>query len=187
MRKQFMLSMGAAVLAGAVGGALLSPAPLGAVAKEIVELLAGVNQLQQGQRDMQSSIDTKMTEMRTLVQQETDNSNKLDASINGMHENFARYASQQFHAAFRSFQQRGGRVLKCHGVAGTPDEDEPAAGGFAKRAARNRRESYRTLAARESHWRSSSGNAGAPGNMPATDPGMNPAAQRLRRSPRPRS
>ena len=155
MRKQFMLSMGAAVLAGAVGGALLSPAPLGAVAKEIVELLAGVNQLQQGQRDMQSSIDTKMTEMRTLVQQETDNSNKLSGKHQRHAENFARHASEQLHAAFRCLQQRGGRLLKCHGVAGTPDEDEPAARGFAKRAARNRRESYRALAARESHWPSS--------------------------------
>ena len=42
MRRQWVLSMGAAVVAGAIGGALLSPAPLGAVAKEIVELLAGV-------------------------------------------------------------------------------------------------------------------------------------------------
>jgi tol-pal system protein YbgF len=84
MRKQWMLSTAAALIAGAIGGTLLSPAPLGAVAKEIVELLAGVNQLQQGQRDLQSSFDTKMTEMRTLVQQETDNSNKLSAAINGM-------------------------------------------------------------------------------------------------------
>ncbi len=94
MRKQWMLSMGAAVMAGAIGGALLSPAPLGAVAKEIVELLAGVNQLQQGQRDMQSSIDTKMTEMRTLVQQETDNSNKLNGAINGMTKTLQDYAGQ---------------------------------------------------------------------------------------------
>jgi len=76
--------MGAAVLAGAIGGALVSPAPLGAVAKEIVELLADSSQLLQGQRDLQSSLDTKMSEVKTLVQQQAENSNKLAGSIAGM-------------------------------------------------------------------------------------------------------
>jgi tol-pal system protein YbgF len=84
VRKQWMLSMGAALVAGAVGGALVSPSPLGAVAKEIVEIMSGVNSLQQGQRDMQSSLDTRTSELRTLIQQQSDNSGKLAASVNAM-------------------------------------------------------------------------------------------------------
>ena len=84
MRKQWILSAGVAVVAGALGRALVSPTPLGAVAKEIVELLADSSQLLQGQRDMQSSMDTKMSELRTLVQQQSDNSNKLAGSIAAM-------------------------------------------------------------------------------------------------------
>src|ERR1700683_1527949 len=84
VRKQWIFSMGAAVLAGAIGGALVSPAPLGAVAKEIVELLADSSQLLQGQRDLQSSLDTKMSEVKTLVQQQAENSNRLAGSIAGM-------------------------------------------------------------------------------------------------------
>src|ERR1700683_2971746 len=84
MRKQWILSAGVAVVAGALGGALVSPTPLGAVAKEIVDLLADSSQLLQGQRDMQSSMDTKMSELRTLVQQQADNSKKLAGSIAAM-------------------------------------------------------------------------------------------------------
>src|ERR1700683_1624591 len=67
MRKQWILSAGVAVVAGALGGALVSPTPLGAVSKEIVELRADSRQLLQGQRDMQSSMETKMSELLTPV------------------------------------------------------------------------------------------------------------------------
>jgi tol-pal system protein YbgF len=176
MRKQFMLSMGAAVLAGAVGGALLSPAPLGAVAKEIVELLAGVNQLQQGQRDMQSSIDTKMTEMRTLVQQETDNSNKLNASINGMTktlQDMQANNSTQLSAASSSVEGVSSNVTELQGrltkmSQQLADLQNALQGIDAK------------VTALSQPANPTGGQAvvtpGAPGNMPATDPGMNPAA-----------
>ena len=84
MRKQWMLSFGAAIVAGAIGGALVSPQPLGAVAKEIVEIMTGVTSLQQGQRDLQSSFDTRSTELRTLIQQQADNTTKLNNSISAM-------------------------------------------------------------------------------------------------------
>jgi tol-pal system protein YbgF len=76
--------MTAAMTVGAFGGMLLSPAPVGAVAKEMIELLAGVTNLQQGQRDMQSSLDTKFSELRTLVAQQSDNSNKLNNAIGAL-------------------------------------------------------------------------------------------------------
>ena len=50
MRKRWVLFLGASMLAGAVGGTLLGPAPVGAVAREIVELQQSVNQLIQGQK-----------------------------------------------------------------------------------------------------------------------------------------
>jgi tol-pal system protein YbgF len=83
-KRQVVLLMTAAMTVGAFGGMLLSPAPVGAVAKEMIELLAGVTNLQQGQRDMQSSLDTKFSELRTLVAQQSDNSNKLNNAIGAL-------------------------------------------------------------------------------------------------------
>ena len=54
MRARWVIYMGAAMLGGAVGGALLAPAPVGAVAREIVELQSSVNQLIQMQQSMQN-------------------------------------------------------------------------------------------------------------------------------------
>ena len=56
MRKRSMTYVAAAMLAGALGGALLGPAPVGAVAREIVELQQSVNQLIQGQKDLQTAM-----------------------------------------------------------------------------------------------------------------------------------
>ncbi len=84
MKRQIALLLVAAMTMGAIGGMLLSPAPVGAVAKEMIELLAGVNNLQQGQRDMQSAIDTKFSELKTLVAQQTDTSNKVNTAIGAL-------------------------------------------------------------------------------------------------------
>jgi tol-pal system protein YbgF len=83
-KRQIALLLVAAMTVGATGGMLLSPAPVGAVAREMIELLAGVNQLQQGQRDMQSSLDTKFSELRTLVNQQTDSTTKLNTAIGAL-------------------------------------------------------------------------------------------------------
>ena len=176
MRKPFMLSMGAAVLAGAVGGALLSPAPLGAVAKEIVELLTGVNQLQQGQRDMQSSIDTKMTEMRTLVQQETDNSNKLGGAINGMQktlQDMQANNSTQLSAASSSVEGVSSNITELQGRLTKMSQQladlQNALQGIDAKV---------TALGQPANPTGAQG-AVTPGNVagvPATDPGMNPAA-----------
>ncbi len=74
----------AGMFTGAIGGMLLSPAPVGAVAKEMIQLLTGVDNLQQGQRDMQSSIDTKFAELHTLIAQQTDTVNKLNSTIGAL-------------------------------------------------------------------------------------------------------
>jgi tol-pal system protein YbgF len=83
-RKQVVLLLAAAMVAGAVGGTLFSPAPVGAVAKEMIELLTGVNQIQQSQRDMQSSLDTKFTVLKTLIDQQGEATSKLNISIGAL-------------------------------------------------------------------------------------------------------
>ena len=77
MRTRWIVFFGAAMLAGALGGALLGPAPAGAVAREIVELQTGVNQLVQGQQAMQTAITQNDAVERTLIQQSLDAVNKL--------------------------------------------------------------------------------------------------------------
>ena len=69
------------MLAGAMGGALLSPAPAGAVAREIIELQTGVNQLIQGMQTMQTAITQNSAVQRTLIEQSLDAVSKLNANM----------------------------------------------------------------------------------------------------------
>jgi tol-pal system protein YbgF len=82
------------MLAGALGGALLGPAPAGAVAREIIELQTGVNQLIQGQQAMQTAITQNDAVERTLIQQSLDSVNKLDVTMAAVQKN-----TQDFSAA----------------------------------------------------------------------------------------
>ncbi len=72
------------MLAGAVGGALFAPAPVGAVAREIIELQRDVALLLQGQRDLQRSLDEKHAIQKTLIEQSLDSVGKLNTNLNGM-------------------------------------------------------------------------------------------------------
>ena len=69
MRKQTILFFGGAFLAGALGSLLFSPAPVSAVAREIIELQRDVTALLQGQKDITSSIDQKHATIKTLLDQ----------------------------------------------------------------------------------------------------------------------
>lgn len=69
------------MLAGALGGTLLGPAPAGAVAREIIELQTGVNQLITGQQNMQTEITQNSAVQRTLIEQSLDSVNKLNTSM----------------------------------------------------------------------------------------------------------
>jgi tol-pal system protein YbgF len=82
------------MLAGAIGGALLGPAPAGAVAREIIELQNGVNQLIQGQQNMQTEITQNAAVQRTLIEQSLDAVNKLNASMSAVQK-----TTQDFSAA----------------------------------------------------------------------------------------
>jgi tol-pal system protein YbgF len=82
------------MLAGALGGTLLGPAPAGAVAREIIELQTGVTQLIQGQQAMQTAITQNDAVERTLIEQSLDAVNKLNVSMSAVQKN-----TQDFSAA----------------------------------------------------------------------------------------
>ncbi len=84
MRKQWVIYLGVAMLAGALGGTLLAPAPVGAVAREIVELQQSVNQLIQGQMALQTAITENNAVQKTLIEQSLDSVSKLSGSISLM-------------------------------------------------------------------------------------------------------
>ena len=69
------------MLAGAAGGALLAPAPVGAVAREIVELQQGVQQLMQGQKDLKTAIAQESAVQKTLIELSLDSVSKLSGTM----------------------------------------------------------------------------------------------------------
>ena len=94
MRTRWIFFFGAAMLAGALGGTLLGPAPAGAVAREIIELQTGVTQLIQGQQAMQTEITQNNAVERTLIEQSLDAVNKLNVSMSAVQK-----STQDFSAA----------------------------------------------------------------------------------------
>jgi chaperonin cofactor prefoldin len=81
VRTQWLVYLATAMLAGAAGGALLAPAPVGAVAREIVELQQGVQQLMQGQKDLQTAIAQESAVQKTLIELSLDSVNKLSGTM----------------------------------------------------------------------------------------------------------
>ena len=81
MRKRSIAYVAAAMLAGALGGALLGPAPVGAVAREIVELQQSVNQIIQGQKDLQTAMAQNAAVDKTLMEQSMDTVNKMTGTM----------------------------------------------------------------------------------------------------------
>ncbi|MBI3406387.1 MAG: tol-pal system protein YbgF [Acidobacteria bacterium] len=79
-KTRWMVMTGASVLAGAFLGALLAPVPLGAVAKEIIQLQQDVTRLLQAQRDLQRAVDEKHAVLKTLVEQSLDAVNRVSTS-----------------------------------------------------------------------------------------------------------
>jgi tol-pal system protein YbgF len=64
-----------------LGGTLLGPAPVGAVAREIVELQQSINQLIQGQHDIQTTLAQNAAVDKTLMEQSMDTVNKLTGTM----------------------------------------------------------------------------------------------------------
>ena len=73
-----------AMLAGLLAGSLMGPAPVNAVAREIIELQRDVTSLLQGQKDLATQMTQDHTEMRTIVKEAGASSGSLSASMNGL-------------------------------------------------------------------------------------------------------
>jgi tol-pal system protein YbgF len=69
------------LLAGAVGGAILTPPPASAVSRDMIELQQQVQQLVQAQRDMRSALDANSATLKTLVQQSLDSISQLNSQM----------------------------------------------------------------------------------------------------------
>lgn len=84
MRTRWILLALAAVFVGALGGALLTPQPAGAVSKEMIELQQTVGQILQAQQDLRSTVDSNNASLKTLVQQSLDSVNRLNGEMNSL-------------------------------------------------------------------------------------------------------
>jgi tol-pal system protein YbgF len=81
LRKQTIALLGAAMLAGALGGALFSPAPAQAVAREIIELQESVTQVLTNQQAMQTQMTQNAAVEKTLLDQMTTTINSFNSNM----------------------------------------------------------------------------------------------------------
>lgn len=81
MRVRNILLFAAAVFVGAMAGSVIGPRPAEAVAREIIDLQRDVTTLLQGQKDVTTQMTTDHTVIKTLVQQASDNVNKLNTAM----------------------------------------------------------------------------------------------------------
>src|SRR5215471_18388103 len=93
MRFRNIAVFGGAVFAGLIVGSLIGPAPVNAVAREIIELQRDVTSLLQGQKEVSTQITQDHTVMKTLVEQSADNVSKLSASMGGLQKSVQDVAS----------------------------------------------------------------------------------------------
>jgi tol-pal system protein YbgF len=84
MRIRNIAIFSAAALSGLLAGSLMGPRPVGAVAREIIELQRDVTNLLQGQKDLSSQMTQDHTVMKTLVEQSGDNVGKLNATMSSL-------------------------------------------------------------------------------------------------------
>jgi tol-pal system protein YbgF len=84
MRIRHIAIFSAAVLAGALAGSLVGPRPAEAVARELIELQRDVTSILQGQKDLATQTTQDHTVMKTLVEQSSDNVNKLAATMGSL-------------------------------------------------------------------------------------------------------
>jgi len=84
MRTRNILIFSGAMFASAVAGSLVGPKPALAVAREIIELQRDVTSLLQGQKDLQTQMTQDHTVQKTLIEQASDNVNKLNGTMSGL-------------------------------------------------------------------------------------------------------
>jgi len=84
LRTRWIALTFAALLVGVFAGSLLSPAPAGGVSKEMIQLQASVDQLQQGQQALRTAVDTNSATLQTLVKQSLDSINQLNTQMGAL-------------------------------------------------------------------------------------------------------
>ncbi|MGH9734131.1 MAG: tol-pal system protein YbgF [Candidatus Acidiferrales bacterium] len=84
MRTKWVLLGIASLFLGALGGALVAPQPAGAVSKEMIELQEQVAQILQAQQDLRSTLDSGNASVKTLLQQQAEAINHLNASMGSL-------------------------------------------------------------------------------------------------------
>jgi len=84
MRIRNLIIFGSALFLSALAGSLMGPKPALAVAREIIELQRDVTALLQGQKDLQTQMTQDHTVQKTLIEQSSDNVNKLNATMNSL-------------------------------------------------------------------------------------------------------
>jgi tol-pal system protein YbgF len=76
--------LAAAMVAGAAGAALLAPARVGAVDREVIQLLQMVTQLAQSQQALQMSVTQNAAVEKTLIEQALDSVSRLNQSMGSL-------------------------------------------------------------------------------------------------------
>jgi tol-pal system protein YbgF len=84
LRTRWLVLAFAAMLCGALGGAILAPQPAGAVSREIIQLQQQVAQLLQGQQELRTSVASNSATLKTLVQQSLDSVNRLHSQMGAL-------------------------------------------------------------------------------------------------------
>ena len=84
MRIRNIAIFGAAVFAGAIGGSLMGPRPVEAVAREIIDLQRDVTSILQGQKDMSTQMIQDHTAIKTIVGGFNDSVNRLGTSMSSL-------------------------------------------------------------------------------------------------------
>lgn len=84
MRRRWFVFALAAMLCGALGGAILAPQPAGAVSKEMIQLQQQVAQLLQAQQDLRTAVDSNSAMLKTLVQQSLDSVSQLHSQMGAL-------------------------------------------------------------------------------------------------------
>jgi tol-pal system protein YbgF len=80
-KRQMIYMLVAAMAAGGIGGALLSPSVVRAADKYIIDLVNRTTDIQQSQKEINSSLDTKYAVLKTLIEQQADSNAKLGMAL----------------------------------------------------------------------------------------------------------
>lgn len=84
MRLRWLLLTAAALAVGTGLGLLLSPVPVSAVAREIIQLQQDVTRILQAQRDLQRAVDEKHAILKTLIEQQLDSVSRLSTTMGSL-------------------------------------------------------------------------------------------------------